>query len=114
MTLPSVPPFRRQAPSTPQLPRTTSAPWGLIALGAIALMFATFAYGQFVTGRHTIWGFVVGPMLIGAFYPFLSRMGRAETTFDLTNIMVTSLALHFTAAYFRLTNAADSSVYHNV
>src|SRR5690606_7449019 len=74
----------------------------------------TFAWGQYAGGRNLLWGFVAAPLLIGALYPLLSRMGAREPAFDLTNLLLTSLTLHYTAAYFRLTNASDGAVYARV
>jgi hypothetical protein len=115
VTLPTIPPFRRQEPQSGRgRARPVGFPWGLAALGAVVLMALTFTWGYVVADRQTLWGFVAAPLIIGALYPLLARLGRREPDFDLTNLMFTSLVLHLTASYFRLTNAADGSVYHSV
>lgn len=117
MTLPTVPPFRRQEPGRDlrrRHPPSRGFPWGLVALGAVLLMIATFAWGAWATERSTPWAYVTAALLFGLLYPLLVRTGRRETAFDLTNLMVASLALHFTAAYFRMVGASDGAVYARV
>jgi hypothetical protein len=81
---------------------------------ASVLCLVVYTYGHFRVGYDLGVGFLLAPVLLALSLPIFQRLARDEETFDLRNLLVTSLALHLAAAYFRLAGGADSLVYHQV
>jgi hypothetical protein len=121
---PAARPGARRRPRPPYRPARTyrrgghrtrrPVDWRLFAFFAFLLCLAVYAYGQFRVGQDVAVGFVLVPILLALCLPLFARLGRQEATFDLTNLLLTALALHFASAYFRLVSGADSRVYYEV
>jgi hypothetical protein len=75
-------------------------------------MLGLFAAAPFFDpGRRTWVGFAVFPVVLLVVAPLLARARREETTFDLSSIILVSLALGMILAYVRFRGAKDAFQY---
>ncbi|HVN51649.1 MAG TPA: hypothetical protein VMT43_09465 [Acidimicrobiales bacterium] len=108
-----VPLARPRARRMPARPPTRPWGWQLFGTLAILLGFTMMGLDQWLAGRHTAWGIVVGIVLLAATMGLLSRRAGRETTFDLRGLLLTSIGLRLICSVIRFQNPSDAVVYNN-
>jgi hypothetical protein len=106
-----VPPLRRRA----QRPRSSGNPPAARLLAGVVFVAVLAWFGlNTARGIEVGIGLVMVPLITVAMFPWLARVARRETRFDLLGLLFLGLFLRFFGAFFRFQNAADAVEYHNV
>ncbi len=91
----------------------TSSGWQLLGLTLVVGALILYALGEWVVAHHTGLGLVVAPVLTIASMAALSRPIKAERTFDLRGLLLTSIGVRLLLAFPRYSGAADARIYNS-
>ncbi len=89
-----------------------ASPVMLMLCAVTFILLCCFYLYAATQGKGTEIGLLLVPLFTIALAPWLARVARAQTTFQLLPIMILGLLLRYLATYFRLQNAADAIYYH--
>jgi hypothetical protein len=94
------------------VPARRSSNWDLLGIVLILVALLVFGYGEWISGKHTGMGIIIAPILTIASMALLNRSVRAERSFDLRGLLLTSIGLRLLFSYPRFLNAADAVAYN--
>ncbi len=93
-------------------PTRRSSNWDLLGIVLILVALLVFAYGEWIKGKHTGMGIILAPILTIVSLALLNRSVKAEKSFDLRGLLLTSIGLRLLFSYPRFLNPADAAVYN--
>ena len=91
--------------------RATSS-WDLVGVVLILVALLVFGAGEWVFGRHTGMGLIIAPLLTVGSLALLNRAVKAERSFDLRGLLLTSIGLRLLFSYPRFLASADALTYN--
>ena len=89
-----------------------SSNWDLLGIVLILVALLVFGYGEWISGKHTGMGIIVAPILTIVSLAILNRSIKAERSFDLRGLLLTSIGLRLLFSYPRFLYAADALTYN--
>ncbi len=100
-----------------RVPRAAANPrrssnWDLLGIVLILVALLVFGYGEWISGKHTGMGIIVAPILTILSLAALNRSVKAERSFDLRGLLLTSIGLRLLFSYPRFLGAADALTYN--
>jgi hypothetical protein len=90
----------------------TSSIWQILGIVLVVGALILYALGQWVLNHPTGMGLIVAPILTIVSMALLARPIKAERSFDLRGLLLTSIGLRLLFAYPRFSGAADARVYN--
>ncbi len=89
-----------------------SSNWDLLGIVLILVALLVFGYGEWISDKHTGMGIIIAPILTIASLAVLNRSVKAERSFDLRGLLLTSIGLRLLFSYPRFLSAADALTYN--